>query len=175
MYEIDQRDRVVALDGLPKPDAGAPLPLVAANESTLLIAYYIQGPPTQWDPAELEDPRFDDQTATVIFSALNFMFGYPNDEVLSGHPLYARGLKWYGGYEVLESSWVRRLERMNRVHDLHNPDSFLSYHHFILTFHDTMLECVASDFIVERAKESPSDAMRRNIHGLLDGRRGRVA
>jgi hypothetical protein len=31
-------------------------------------------------------------------------FGYPNDEALAGHPLYASGLRAYGIFEVLNSS-----------------------------------------------------------------------
>jgi hypothetical protein len=31
--------------------------------------------------------------------------GYPDNEALPGHPLYSKGLRHYGRYEVLESSW----------------------------------------------------------------------
>jgi hypothetical protein len=74
----------------------------------------------------------------------SLMFGAPNDKALRGHPLADRGLDAYGAYRVDNSSWVRRLERMNRVHDRHSRERFLRLQHFILTFHDSTLECVAS-------------------------------
>ncbi|HVO43225.1 MAG TPA: hypothetical protein VMT34_11410 [Aggregatilineales bacterium] len=42
-------------------------------------------------------------------------FGYPNDEARVGHPLYSSGLQGYGIYEVVNSSWSKRLDQQNRV------------------------------------------------------------
>jgi hypothetical protein len=163
MYAIDKKDQVVELADIPKPDAGAPAPILLADEDRLIVAYYVQGPPIHWDPAELEDPDFEDVTASVSFDFLSFMFGYPNDEAIFGHPLYKRGLRPYGAYEVLDSSWVRKLERMNRAHGLHSPEFFLSFRHIILTFHDTMLECATRHFTVGQANGSPSSAVRKTM------------
>jgi hypothetical protein len=69
--------------------------------------------------------------------------GAPNNEALSGHPLYSRGLGYYGIYEIIESSWIRSLERMNRVHPSHKPRHFEELRHFVFTFHDDTFECVA--------------------------------
>ena len=72
------------------------------------------------------------------------MFGPPNDEAFSGHPLADRGLPPYGAFEVLESSWIRRLERINAVHPNHRPEHFADDRHFVLAFHDEVFECVAN-------------------------------
>ena len=50
------------------------------------------------------------------------MFGPPNDEALRGHPLAGRGLRPYAAFEIRQSSWLRRLERMNSVHPRHDRE-----------------------------------------------------
>jgi hypothetical protein len=73
------------------------------------------------------------------------MFGGPNDEALSGHPLYSRGLKFYSAHQVLNSSWIKIREKMNSVHPRHNPIFFYKKNHYIITFHDNMFECIADE------------------------------
>ncbi len=68
-------------------------------------------------------------------------FGYPNDEALPGHPLYAKGLGGYGVYEVHNSSWISQITAQNRVRFPHTPKS--SSRHFIIAFHDSTFECIA--------------------------------
>lgn len=46
------------------------------------------------------------------------------DEAFRGHPLASRGLHPYAAFRVEDSSWVRRLECMNAVHDSHDPERF---------------------------------------------------
>jgi hypothetical protein len=47
---------------------------------------------------------------------------------------------------VEQSSLVRRLERMNSVHEYHDPKRFWALTHYIFTFKDSTFECVASSF-----------------------------
>lgn len=70
----------------------------------------------------------------------------PNDEAFEGHPLASRGLKPYSVFEVKNSSWIRRLERMNSVHRCHRPEGYKMLRHFVFAFHDTTFECVAQGF-----------------------------
>jgi hypothetical protein len=79
------------------------------------------------------------------------MFGPPNDEAFSGHPLAERGLHPYGAFEIVDSSWVRQLERMNAVHPYHRPEHFSTYRHIVLAFHDSTFECVAKAYVYELA------------------------
>jgi hypothetical protein len=39
MYDIDQHDKVVLLEGLPQPDVGAPVPALIANETRVELAF----------------------------------------------------------------------------------------------------------------------------------------
>jgi hypothetical protein len=75
----------------------------------------------------------------------SLMFGAPNDETLSGHPLYGRGLTPYGAFTVERSSWIRELERINSVHRRHRPERFSRLTHYIVCFHDSCFECVAAE------------------------------
>jgi len=78
--------------------------------------------------------------------ALAWFHGPPNDEAFAGHPLASRGLGRYGAYRVDQSSWLRRLERMNSVHPQHRPESYVGFNHYVFTFHDSTFECVARRF-----------------------------
>jgi hypothetical protein len=91
--------------------------------------------------------RTDAGTATVEFvRCIITKFGYPNDEALSGHPLYNSGLTGYGIFEVIGSQWIRRLTEQNRVAFPSTPDS--TQRHFIFSFHDSTFECIADDLRV---------------------------
>lgn len=152
MYEVDNRDEVQELAGVPQSSIGAPIPFLISDEHRVVLAYYV----------EERDPEWDGQTVRVIgptsasepLAIARFercyahMFGPPNDEAFSGHPLASRGLGPYGAYEVLRSSWIRRLERMNSVHERHRPEDFWKLRHLIFAFHDSTFECVCEAFDV---------------------------
>ena len=74
------------------------------------------------------------------------MFGPPNDEAFSGHPLASRGVAPYRVFEVDNSSWLKSLERMNSVHPHHRSEQFAGYKHYIFAFHDSTFECIAKSF-----------------------------
>ncbi len=132
MYSVDENVGLVRLEGLPAHSAGAPMPVLLADDAALVLAY--------------ETAPSNDE-----FVILNFLwpyahsFGPPNDESLMGHPLAKYGLEPYGIFEVLQSPWSRMLERMNRVHPNHDAQKFASLRHFVFTFHDGMFECLATD------------------------------
>jgi hypothetical protein len=41
MYEVDEKDRVLQLEGVPQSSIGAPLPLIISNEHLVILAYYM--------------------------------------------------------------------------------------------------------------------------------------
>jgi hypothetical protein len=142
MYAVDGRDVLVRDDAIPACDPGAPLPVVVADDLGVTVAYFAPSN-VNWNTARPEDVG-DEEVVVLRFRQVHsLMFGAPNDEALHGHPLADHGLKPYAAYRVSDSSWVRRLEQMNRVHHEHRPEIFSRLKHFILTFHDTTFECVA--------------------------------
>jgi hypothetical protein len=155
MYTVDERDRVAELSDVPQSEVGAPCPLVLASEGKLIVAYFVSHPAQGWDgrTATVVGPDTPGKPAAIIrFSMVKAsMFGPPNDEAFSGHPLASRGLRPYGAFEVFDSSWVRRLERMNTVHPQHRPGSYANLRHFVLTFHDSTFECIARGYAPELA------------------------
>src|SRR4051812_41447366 len=128
MYSIDDRDRVRLLDHLPGASAGAAEPVILARGGDLRLAYRLA--------AEAEG-------SAVLLEARRpraHYFGPPNDEALAGHPLHARGLTYYATAEVLDSSWIRELERRNRVHARYDPASYAALRHFVLAFDEAVFE-----------------------------------
>lgn len=159
MYEIDDRDRVVELDDVPRSSVGAPLPVVVADELSVQLAYYASvQPPPEWDGTSVRviDLSTDDPAIRVQFAdAYAWFQGPPNDEAFEGHPLASRGLHPYSAFRVENSSWVRRLERMNSVHPHHSADAFSRLRHYVFASHDSTFECVARSFRASRV-EGPS-------------------
>lgn len=98
-----------------------------------------------------EARHLDSYGAFVQFkNCLITKFGYPNDEALSGHPLFEAGLSCYGIFEVFNSPWIEDVRIQNRKSF---PDfEFKGLRHFIFTFHDSTFECLAEDFVVELRK-----------------------
>jgi len=99
VYQPDDRDRVHPLSGVPQSDVGAPLPVVVADDHTLLLAYHARSKPTLEELAAIEMPRIvdadtDDPIAVIAFrQTYASFFGPPNDEAFDSHPLAARGLE----------------------------------------------------------------------------------
>jgi len=153
-YTVDERDTVLALANFSQSSIGAPLPTVIASENSLSVIFYLEQRDPNWDgkTVKLVTPDSSDEPIGLVrfVHATAHYFGPPNDEAFRGHPLAKRGLKPYGAFEVFSSSWIRALENMNSVHPKHWPGIYSSHRHFILTFHDTIFECIAKDFSVEQ-------------------------
>jgi hypothetical protein len=131
-------------------ESGAPMPTLRSDGRDLGVSYWQAGS--------------DDERRIVLRfrSCQQFIFGYPNDEALPGHPLYSFGLSYYGLYEVHGSDWARRLTLQNQVSfpdtDLDRPSAL---RHFIVTFHDETLEALAigvEGSLVEGKNHSKDDS-----------------
>ncbi len=129
MYTVDDRDRVMVSTIGPPQSTGASMPTVLATDSHLYLLYEIA-------------PAGEEVALLTFVLPMAHYFGPPNDEALHGHPLNSRGLQHYGIFEIADSSWVRSLEQMNRVHVQHNAALFEQLRHFAFTFHDTTFECI---------------------------------
>ena len=149
---MDGPDAVVELDEFPPLSPGAPTPVVLADESSVQLAYVVPDSLSTWsglDPSSVHGEELGELYAVARFKDVCAHYlGLPNDEALPGHPLSSRGLKPYAISEVLKSSWIRSLERMNSVHPRHRPESFRRYRHFLFAFHDFVFECVAAESAV---------------------------
>lgn len=98
-------------------------------------------------------PSDSDRRCVVLLwsGAASACMSAPNDEAISGHRLYPRGLAdvvWAG--RVQESELVKVLERQNSVHPFHNPARFTGLTHFVLPLKECVVECVAEHVAVVR-------------------------
>jgi hypothetical protein len=169
MYTVD-KDEVVPLPDIPQSSVGSPRPILLADEFAVVLAYWIEhreiGQPGT--DAALDDDITEEPTAVVVFEHCTaHLFGPPNDESFSGHPLASRGLEPYGAFEVKKSSWVRALERMNSVHPHHRPERYARLRHFILAFHDSTFECVAPGYKTVTVVEPLHEVIDR-MKGMID-------
>src|SRR5262245_61498128 len=99
MYEVDSRDSVQELAGVPQWSIGAPVPLVISDDGRTVLAYYLEEVLSERDGRTT--PNLSDQVAIIRFaSCYALMFGPPNDEAFDGHPLASRGLEPYRAFEV---------------------------------------------------------------------------
>lgn len=157
MYQVDRRDKVLELENVPQSSVGAPMPVVLSDEGKVVLAYYIQDTPEDWDGSSVRivDEASNEPVAILeIKICYHYMFGWPNDEAFSGHPLAKRGLTPYGAFEVQDSSWIRQLERLNSVHPYHKPERYWRSHHYVFSFHDSTFECVADGFNITESRGS---------------------
>ncbi len=158
MYEVDERDEVEQLEDVPQSAIGAPIPLVIADEHRTVLAYYMENRSPEWDGSTvriLDAVTSNEPVALIRFEAcIAHFLGPPNDEAFEGHPLESRGLQPYAAFRIKDSSWIRRLERMNSVHEHHRPEKFFRLQHFIFAFHDSTFECICRGFDVRTATGS---------------------
>jgi len=141
--------------------------MILAGEHHLHLAYYIEDRSPDWDGTTVRvvgETTTGEPVALVIFiHAYAHMFGPPNDEAFGGHPLASRGLGPYRAHEVRDSSWIRRLERMNAVHPYHRAERFARYRHFVFAFHDTSFECITEAFSVAVHTGSVAEVLKRAL------------
>jgi hypothetical protein len=158
MYEVDERDRVVELKDVPQSSIGAPIPRLVAHESRVVLAYYLEERDEGWDGSTVRIVSEDSEGEAIGIVRFNgclvHMFGPPNDEAFRGHPLANRGLHPYAAFRIEDSSWIRRLERMNSVHSQHRPERFWKLQHIVFAFHDSTFECLCRGFDIRTTRGS---------------------
>jgi hypothetical protein len=126
-------------------DAGAPMPVLLSGLRTF-VAFYLSVPGrvSGGTNPRGRGPQADHGIGIVEFKrATNIKIGSPNDEVLRGHPLWGSGLEFYSAHEVKNSPWITELMEVDRAHERFDESQWGGRRHFMLTFHDETLECVA--------------------------------
>lgn len=119
------------------PEPNVPEPVLVNSEHVCYLIY------NEWDGV---------RKALQFERCYIAKFGYPNDEALMAHPLYSKGLGFYGSYEVINSVWIKELRRNNKTTHP-DRDIMLESRHFMFTFHDSTFECIANG--VEPVDEYP--------------------
>lgn len=155
-------NKVVELDVGFKPEAAVSGAVLVQSEVSTFLTFNAmkQEEDGLWHPAGTAFVRFPMCLATK--------FGHPNDEALPGHPLYSM-MQGYGIYEVIDSTWVDELTRLNQVRfPQTDPGRWKStYHHFIFTFHDSTFECLANEMLMEILVETYETIFQRITQHIL--------
>ena len=154
-------EKVVELDRGYTPEAAVSGAFLIQDEYKTFLTF------NAMQPAENGFNK-DAGTAVVEFvRCIITKFGYPNDEALPGHPLYEKGLGFFGVLEVLNSNWVSEKGKQNRVNFPDRTD-FSWTRHFIFCFHDSTFECLAQDFKLEVSDEPFEQILKRLTKKFLE-------
>lgn len=137
-----QRAVVLDVPGL-KWSTGAPEPVLLVTEERCLVAFYGYG----------EDD--DEAVVAELEQCVVVKAGFPNDEVLHGHPI--PDLEPYDLQVVENSEWIAELDRIESVHDRPSPPGGGT--HYVLPFHDSTVEAVASGIRVVGNYRTMRDAV----------------
>ena len=163
------RQYAVALDLGLEMETGAPLPQVIVTERETVIVFRVATPyperdgrtVTTVDPASYEEC---DLACVRFVGTAASLLGPPNDEAMSGHPLYGSGLEFYGFHTVDNSEWRAEYCRRNEAHRSHSPQRWNERTHYVFTFHDKTFECLARGHSVTTQRST----FRAVLHGLVD-------
>jgi hypothetical protein len=139
-------DQVLELDVGVVPEAAVSGPLLLQDDWTAFLTFNAM--------VKRADGRREPAGTAIVelVSCSCTRFGYPNDEALPGHPLSAKGLEAYGVFEVRNSTWVAQLQAQNRV-AFPKSSGWTGARHFVFTFHDSTLECIADVLAVSVSRE----------------------
>jgi hypothetical protein len=134
-------------------DAGTPMPVLLSGLRTFVAFYLsVRDPLSEGTNPRVRDPQADHGIGVVEFKRMTSVkIGSPNDEVLRGHPLWGSGLEFYSAHEVKNSPWITELMEVDRAHGHFDESQWTGRRHFMLTFHDETLECVAKWTITRTA------------------------
>jgi hypothetical protein len=134
-------------------DAGTPMPVLLSGLRTF-VAFCLgeHDSLSGGTNARGPDPHADHGIGVVEFKRVTSVkTGSPDDEVLRGHPLWGSGLEFYRAHEVKNSPWIAELMEVDRAHEGFDESQWSGRRHFVLTFHDETLECVAKWTITRTA------------------------
>jgi hypothetical protein len=152
-------ETIVRLDGGCSPDAAVSDAILLESEySTFLVFRAQRQPDSGCDDAGWAVVEFDSCSITK--------FGYPNDEARSAIPRLT-GVS-YDFYEVIDSEWRSEINHLNRFGFPNLPD-LLEDRHFLITFHDSTFECLASGMHVTLTAEPLSKVIAELSTRIIPG------
>jgi hypothetical protein len=134
-------------------DAGNPMPVLLSGLRTFVAFYLsVRDPLFDGPNPRVRDPQADRGIGIVEFKRMTSVrIGSPNEEELRGHPLWGSGLEFHNAHEIKNSPWITELMEVDRAHEHFDEGQWTGRRHFMLTFPDETLECVAKWTIARTA------------------------
>lgn len=136
--------------------SGAPEPFVLAGEHRLRVLFDAEVGQAQGVIAVL---RVDGQVAVT--------FGFPHEDCSNGHRLATLGFEMESAFEVVNSTWIDDLKRMEAGGWQPNSAWLANQRHYIFSFRDRVLEFVAPTFQFELSDEPFNVVFERITEELL--------
>jgi hypothetical protein len=132
------------------------MPVLLSGLRTFVAFYLsVHDPVADKTDPRVRDPQADHDIGIVEFKRVtSIKIGSPSDEVLRGHSLWGSGLEFYSAHEVKNSPWITDLMDVDRAHERFDESQWIGRRHFMLTFHDETLECVAKCTITRIAPDA---------------------
>ncbi len=153
-----------------KWDVGAPMPQVFGNGHKTFLLYMISEPDPNWDGTytTVVDNSSTNKypLALVEFDGGTFKFGIANEEVFGGLPIANKGMGWYEAHIVENSKWIEELKTIHKVHPYYHEPSWKEKKHYMLLFHDEMLEVIAKDYKIEQFNSTFKDLVKEVIEKM---------
>ncbi len=97
LYHVHGKARVKKLTDIPQASVGAPIPVVIAGAQSFALALYADTYDLDWGGSTVRQVDPDTKERSVVIDRFDgcyvHVFGPPNSDAFSGHPLYERGLR----------------------------------------------------------------------------------
>jgi hypothetical protein len=146
----------VPVDWRPAWDIGAPCPHVVSSGGRTFLIYLANETETRgvgaFTSARMIQPASEQPELLALIElkgCYGHRFGGPNDEVISGHPFYGRGLRAYRAHIIENSPWLATERKTNSVHRGFRADRWERINHYLLCFHDDTFEFLAEGWAAE--------------------------
>ena|SRR5690606_5599087 len=153
---------LVEIKNIIKMDNGGTSPIVISNENYLYLIFYK-------DISQQSNNKYDDKYIMKFDLYLKYNFGIPNNESLYHHPYNKLGIESYSFYELKQSPLLEEMKSIEKQHPYYNENNWLGYKHFIITFHDSMFECIAKDYkLISINDKQRLETMYELLSGNLD-------
>jgi hypothetical protein len=140
-------DRAIEVEDVPPPSGGPAEQRVFVAENSAVLVY-----------------RAAENTGGGV-AVLRFLppvavfHGVPNDEALVNHPLWGRGLGFYGVYRIEDSTWKAQMQDRGARRDRPRSPVWSDLTHYVVTMHDSTFECLARDMTGELRFETIADVV----------------
>lgn len=126
-------------------DASTPRPVLLSGLRTFVAFYLsVHRPPSGGTNRRGLNPQAERGIGIVEFKRMTSVrIGSPDNEALSRHHLWGSGLESCSAHEVTNSLWIKELTELDHVDERFDESRPSGGRHFILTFYDETIECVA--------------------------------
>lgn len=93
--------------------------------------------------------------AIKFSEVIELCFGGINDELFDSHVYKGMGMDICGSFIIKNSSWVKRLQNQNSIHNCYDENYWIDFNHYIIRVKDGEFSCVAKGWkLIEPVKQN---------------------